>query len=291
MKTFESNILNIYGDKGQKWLSDLPYLINDFTLRWHLSGLKPVDNLSYNYVLQGFQGAHPVILKLGHDIKGLHREGAALKTFEDYGAVKVLSQANGALLLERATPGYSLKQFFPNRDDEAVTIASEVIRKLHKMPKINLKGFPTINDWLTGLDTNHEILGQHLPKSRALGDKLLNTMNHSTLLHGDLHHDNILATGNEWKIIDPKGVIGEPAYEVGCFIRNPIQNLPSHPDCLKIIMNRVDSFSRQLNFDADRILKWCFIQTVLAAVWAVEDNINPTNFMDHVAIFDKLAAQ
>jgi streptomycin 6-kinase len=29
------------------------------------------------------------------------------------------------------------------------------------------------------------------------------------VLHGDLHHDNILNDGNDWLTIDPKGIIGE----------------------------------------------------------------------------------
>lgn len=301
MKLFESNIINIYSDAGRKWLTDLPYIVNNLAMAWRLSGLKPVDNLSYNYVLSGFQEGQPVILKLGLDIRDLNTEAAALKAFEGCGAVKILNQTAGALLLELATPGHSLKQFFPNHDDEAIVIASEAIRKLHKIPKINLKGFPTINDRLNSLETDYEILGQYLPKARALRDGLLNTMNSPILLHGDLHHDNILAHGNEWKIIDPKGVIGELAYEVGCFIRNPIEagcfirhptsELLNSSNALPIITNRIDNFAKQLNLDTDRILKWCFVQAVLATAWAVEDNIDPTNFMHLTEIFDKLIVQ
>jgi streptomycin 6-kinase len=37
---------------------------------YELSNLKPVEALSYNYVLSGFQGSQPIILKLGLDIDG-----------------------------------------------------------------------------------------------------------------------------------------------------------------------------------------------------------------------------
>ena len=41
------------------------------------------------------------------------------------------------------------------------------------------------------------------------------------LLHGDLHHENILldASGN-WKAIDPQGRIGEQCLECGRFLLN-----------------------------------------------------------------------
>lgn len=291
MEIFESNIINIYGDTGRKWLPNLPYIVSDFAQRWHLSDLKPVHNLSYNYVLSGFQGIQPIILKLGLDVKSINTEGLALKAFKDHGAVKLLDQADGTLLLERATPGHPLKQLFLNHENEAIAIASEVIRKLNKMPKINLIEFPTINGWLTSLNIEYEILGKHLPKARALRDELLNTVCAPILLHGDLHHDNILAHGNEWKIIDPKGVVGELAYEVGCFIRNPLDALPSHHDCLKIIMNRINEFSKNLELNPHRIIKWCYVQNVLATMWALENNVTPSNFMPLTEIFDKLLVQ
>lgn len=288
MNEFNTNIICIYGDKGQKWLVDLPHIVNDIAVHWHLSDLKPVNNLSYNYVLSGFQETCPIMLKLGLDFEGLNTEASALKIFKECGAVEVMNQTDGAMLLERAIPGYSLRQFFPTRDIEAVSIVSEVIRKLRCLSKPSIEVFPPIRDWLISLDSSHEMLRQYLPKARALRDELLKTMGTPVLLHGDLHHDNILAHGAEWKVIDPKGVIGEVDYEVGCFIRNPVQDLPSHPDCLRIIMNRIDGFSCQLNLDPNRILKWCFVQSVLAAVWALEDNIDLSNFECLAEIFDHL---
>jgi streptomycin 6-kinase len=45
------------------------------------------------------------------------------------------------------------------------------------------------------------------------------------LLHGDLHHENILQAGNgEWKIIDPQGVVGSAVFECGRFIENHVIN-------------------------------------------------------------------
>jgi len=41
---------------------------------------------------------------------------------------------------------------------------------------------------------------KHLAKISAL----------PVLLHGDLHQDNILSHGDDWLVIDPKGVIGFP---------------------------------------------------------------------------------
>ncbi len=74
------------------------------------------------------------------------------------------------------------------------------------------------------------------------------------MLHGDLHHDNILQNGNYWVVIDPKGLIGEPAYEVSSFIRNSIPELLNHADAPNIIHNRVTRFAAALELPERRII-------------------------------------
>ena len=68
MQAIKHNILSIYGEKGKQWLDNLPNLITQLTETYGLSNLKPVNNLSYNYVLTGLQDSKAVILKLGLDI-------------------------------------------------------------------------------------------------------------------------------------------------------------------------------------------------------------------------------
>ncbi len=286
--TFTHNITSIYGNKGQEWLGNLPNTVSAFSKRWDLSGLKPFDNLSYNYVLSGFQEDLPIILKLGIDTGVLNREVMALEAFKGFGAVEVINQADGALLLECASPGYSLKQFFPDRDAEAIIIVSGIINKLHQAPKPASNDFPPIKDWLVSLDKPYAIFEEYLVKARVLRNELLNTMETSILLHGDLHHENILAHGAEWKIIDPKGVMGERAYEVGCFMRNPLHDLQNHLDCLSILKNRISAFSKYLNLDPKRIAKWFYVQTMLSIIWSYEDNLSYEDTLKSLLHLDQL---
>lgn len=283
---FESNIINIYGKKGQQWLDDLPKLITQVEETYGLSNLKPVEALSYNYVLSGFQGSKAIILKLGLDIDGFKREAQALMAFSGFGVVQVLSENNGLLLLECANPGVSLKSYFSKNDDEAINITANVIKRLHKAHIPRHNPFPHVQDWLAVLDSDLKIPAQTLQKSRELHDQLLKTAAPDILLHGDLHHDNILQNGNDksrrssqsedgWVVIDPKGVIGEPAYEVAAFIRNPMPELLTHDDAQKIIHNRITRFAELLELPAKRILDWCFVQAVLSWVWAIEDDCDP----------------
>lgn len=307
MNTFHSNIINIYGEKGKAWLDELPELVKAISSKLDLRDLKAVTNLTYNYVLSGFQGDNHIILKLGLDHKALTREAFALKCFAGYGVVKVLAEDNGTLLLERVVPGTSLKSYFPNQENESIDIACEVMRRLHQANIPVTHNFPHIKDWLTALDRHCEelatkqsragsprfarddVLLNYLQKARKLRDQLLKTSASDVLLHGDLHHDNILQNGNDWMVIDPKGVIGEPAYEVAAFIRNPIPELLNHADAPNIIHNRITFFAKIMELPSQRIIDWYFVQAVLAWVWALEDGCDASYFEQLTKIFDTLS--
>ena len=92
------------------------------------------------------------------------------------------------------------------------------------------------------------------------------------LLHGDLHHDNILAAGDAWLAIDPKGVLGEPAYEVGALLRNFWDRDTSDAVRRQMSARRVAILAETLGFDRRRIAGWGVAQAVLSAWWSYEDH-------------------
>ncbi len=73
-----------------------------------------------------------------------------------------------------------------------------------------------------------------------------------------------------WVAVDPKGVVGEIAYEVGAALRNPYEQ-PAMFIEPRRIEKRVERFALKLELDPTLVLAWAFAQAVLSAVWAVED--------------------
>ena len=284
-------MINIYGKKGKAWLEELPELVACLSLKLGLHNLKEITTLSYHYVLSGFQGNKPIILKLGLDHQTLNREAFALKCFSGFGAIKLLSEDDGILLLERAIPGISLKTYFPDREQEAIQIATKLMKKLHQANIPEHTNFPHIKDWLAALNKNSKIPRGYLQKAKKLRDHLLQTSKQDVLLHGDLHHDNILQNGDDWLVIDPKGVMGEPAYEVAAFIRNPMPNLLNINNVSEMIENRIKLFANLLDIPVKRILNWCFVQAVLAWIWAIEDGCDTNYFEQLIKIFDNYLFQ
>jgi streptomycin 6-kinase len=253
-----------------------------------IARLNRSDN-EHNSLLSGFQGEQPVILKLSTDILGLNREALALKAFAEASSVKVITVADGMLLLEKAIPGDSLKSFFPEQDHAAISIACRMINRLHQSVLPETGVFPEIKDWLSALDKEWDIPGHYLEKARKLRDHLLATANAPVLLHGDLHHENVLKNGSDWLVIDPKGVIGEPAYEVAAFIRNPMPELLSLEDTACVINNRISIFAKLFELSPNRIHEWCFVQAVLCWIWALEDGNDVVYFKHLTELFHKLS--
>ena len=71
--------------------------------------------------------------------------------------------------------------------------------------------------------------------------------------------------------IDPKGVVGEPAYDTGALLRNPTGLLnTSHPD--RALERRIDLLAEALDLDRSRVHGWAISHAVLAAYWGWEDS-------------------
>ena len=134
MQKLESNILSIYRDRGRLWLDELPKHVQQLEALWGLSYLKPLDNLTYNYVLSGFQDDLPIILKLSLNASDLEREAKALNVFEGFGGVSVLNKNKNAILLEQALPGNPLKNYHLKDGKKCIEVACNIARRLHEAP-------------------------------------------------------------------------------------------------------------------------------------------------------------
>jgi streptomycin 6-kinase len=281
---FQRTIASLHGARGNAWLLHLPALVAELEARWSIRVGPPLPNLSYNYVAPVVtQSGEPLIVKLGVPNPELLSEIDALKAFGGCGCARLLAydREQGALLLERLTPGTPLTSLWPENDGKATAIAAEVMRSLWR-PVPPGHSFPTVARWAAGfrrLRARFDGGTGPLPASLVemaenLYAELLSSASEPVLLHGDLHHDNILAAGSsKWKAIDPKGIIGEPAYEVGALLRNPFPDLLSAHQPDRILAGRLNRLSTDLDLDHKRLLAWARAQAVLSAWWCLEDNL------------------
>jgi streptomycin 6-kinase len=290
MRSFEKNLLNTYGHTADTWLKALPELTENFAARWNLRDLVTCENLSFNYVLSGYQEDQPIILKLGIDLESIAKEFSALAAFNGYGMVNVLATDldHGALLIERAVPGNSLKTLFPVEDSKATLITCQMIDKLHQAPIPKEHNFPLLTDWLQIIEQDWDLPSQQLDLARTLKNKLINNSKRTVLLHGDLHSDNILATGNEWIVIDPKGVIGDPIFDkIGSLIREPLPELLKTNNIQSIINNRINIIAQYYKLDKKLIIEWTYVHTIIAICWCIEDKHDPSQMQKFLSELTK----
>jgi streptomycin 6-kinase len=284
---FAHSIASAYGTAGTQWLAQLPTLIGQCIRQWNLRDVVPYTHLTYNYVLSGMMRDTPIVLKLRCDHKALEKEVAALHAFAGYGCVNVIAHNNnlGAVLLEQVIPGNSLVALFPHDDATATRIASGLIRTLHQAPIPSPGMFPTLEQVLPTFDKRPAPLAPFIPHAQRLRHQLLQTQSDRVLLHGDFHHDNILSSRDgAWRVIDPEGIIGDPVYDLGIFIRNPLKPLVSIADTKGVVFNRISDFADFLGYERQCIYDWTYLQTVSSAYWSIEDGLDVANHVTFLTL-------
>lgn len=277
-------MIEMHGDAGQAWLDELPTRVAGYEHRWAIQVAPPFANLSYNYVAPAVRsdGAQ-LILKLGMPHPELSSEIAALRHYDGHGSVR-LTEADpesGALLIGRLLPGNMLLDL--TDDDEATRIAAQVMRALWRPPPPAPDNtvFPTAAHWASGLQRlrarydggTGPLPAGMVERAETLFAELLASSGAPMLLHGDLHHENILSAERApWLAIDPKGLVGEAEYEVGALIRNPLPRLLALPDVTATLARRFDVLAETLSFDRQRMIAWSYAQAILSAWWHIEDH-------------------
>jgi streptomycin 6-kinase len=269
-----------HGENGLAWLARLPDILVTCEQRWHIKLGIPFANLSYHYVISGTRddGTH-VVVKAFSPTGEFALQAEALHLFGGRGSVRLLDDdpTNEVQLLEYAEPGTLLSTL--EDDEKAISIATSVMRQLWR-PVPSGSPFPTILKWGAGLVRLRRYYdggtgpfpARLVEEAETLFAELSTSMAEPMLLHGDLHQENILAAGHErWLAIDPKGLIGEPAYEIGPLLHNPFPQLLMAPQPGRILARRIDQLSEELSFDRARVRGWGLHQALLASWWDVED--------------------
>lgn len=224
----------------------------------------------------GQRGSEGVVLKVAKHHGDEWLSGCVIRAFHGCGVVRALEDTEGAVLLERLAPGRPLTAMVRDEDDAAVEIAASLIARMRASNAFAPPGTPSVDDWGRGFTRYLDGRDQPLPRrlvERAFHEfsRLAGSQRQSQLLHGDLHHDNVLFDSvRGWTVIDPKGVTGEVEYEIGAFLRNPTTTLHEHFSPTAVA-RRIRRFADRLDIDPQRTLHWGFAQAVLSLVWSLED--------------------
>ncbi len=262
------------GPEWAAWVDRLPALVEGLYDEWEL---RPDGWMMHGYValvvpVVTASGTRAMLKVSFPDVESEH-EHLALGRWGGHGAVPMLraDPHRRAMLLD-ALRDVSLRDSW---DLEACTVVGELYGRLH-VPAFNqlrpLTGF--VGRWTDAL--------AELPRSAPLPRRLVEQAvslardfvaddeSTGTLIHADLHYDNVLLSGaGEWLAIDPKPVSGDPHYELAPMLWNRFEELDG--DVRNGVRRRFHTLVDVGGLDEARARDWVVVRMILNAADSLID--------------------
>ncbi len=275
------HVVHGLGEQGAAWLRDLPTVVANLADRWDITLGAPFL-LSFNYVCRAtLQDGTEAVFKIGPWCEEITREIEAIRLYDGNGMARLLAADPGqlAMLLERLRPGEMLLATASRDDDAATRIGADVMRRLWRpADEIPDQGrFKPLAEWFHRAFALHRAFyggpGPFPPSvldhAEAVTRDLLASVPRTVLLHADFHHYNVLSAERApWLAIDPKGMLGDPGYEIGPFLLNP----DGPPKSAAMLRRRLDILADELAYDWQRLHAWGIAHAVLSACWSAENH-------------------
>lgn len=186
-------------------------------------------------------------------------------------SARVLAHEGSTLLLERAVGTRSLAEMArKGQDDEATRIICAAAERLHNYkPALERPELLSLEEWFEPLLRAGPTRGGILEEAARIARLLLDTQEDLVVLHGDLHHENILDNGDRgWIAIDPKQLYGERCFDFANILRDPDPATATSPGRFD---RQVQVITEAAAVKKERLLQWTLAFCCLSAVWYIED--------------------
>jgi streptomycin 6-kinase len=270
---------------AEQWIEGYPQLMQGFLKRWQLTIKgQATGGWPTNLVFFVEQAGRPCVLKFGHPNPEIKTEAIALAAFTEASrrSVRLLAvdEDNFGILLERLTPGITLREAVKKLDDSGRAAMVCEALELHRTLPLRLapNGLPRFSEWLHGAHKNYSagaspssLFLAYLARAEDIFEKFRDYPD--SMLHGDLHHENILTGDQGWMAIDPKGVIGPEPLECGRFLHNFFQDemdtLLTTDDRITILRKRFNLASEMLPYGVEQLAEITFLDATLSTCWSL----------------------
>ena len=237
---------------------------------WNLSNPQFLAQTMTSHIYTVIYETETVILKLLSPSETDEQRGAvALRYFDGHGAVRLLRYDQGAHLMEYAAGDELVTLVERGEDENATHIIAQVIQQLHSVPQnIPHDGLFMLERWFEALfnkaasDRQVDIDSIYV-RSASLAKRLLVDQRQVRVLHGDIHHRNIRKTSRGWLTFDPKGLIGERAYDCANTLCNP--DMPELVHNETRLLTNAAILADTLALDLSRVLAFTYAYACLNA--------------------------
>ena len=256
--------------------------------RWQLADVRQIADTPGSDVFRARRAdLAPVIVKL------LKPRGMGEISGMDYlewrdgrGAIKLLARHANACLLQDA----GLKTLEDIRavegEKEATLVFAAVLREIHApSPNKAPAGLVRLERHFAALVEKHPPAmapeqAENIAWAASTARDLLATQADVMPLHGDLHHENILADeSGTWRAIDPHGLIGDPVYDTANFFGNPIgrSDITGDEDRIRLVAHTI---APVFGCDEGKVLRYAAAHAALSACWSIGDPVSDGDLRD-----------
>jgi streptomycin 6-kinase len=238
--------------------------------RWRLTRDGEAIATHSSRLLPVIAAGAPAMLKIATHAEE-QRGGMLMVWWGAAGAARVLRRQGQAILLERLTGARSLAAMARGGEDDAATrILCAAAAALHApRPTPPPKSLVPLPIWFRALAPAAARHGGVLLEADACARALLASPRDAVVLHGDIHHDNVLDGGPRgWQAIDPKGLIGERGFDYANTVCNPDFACVSEPGRMRRRLEVIAGASGQ---DPVRLHQWLLAYLGLSAAWTMDE--------------------
>ncbi len=265
------------GPAWAAWVESLPAVLTALLEEWQLT--------TDGWMMHGFcalvvpvrtASGRAAVLKIGFPDNESEHEHLALQHWRGRGAVQLwrADPHRRAMLLERLHQ----ERLSSVWDLEACEVVAGLYERLHVAapPQLRLLTHYVARwtDDLAALPPDAPFPRRLVQQAVALGhDFVADPDSAGTLVHTDLHYDNVMASDREpWLAIDPKPVSGDRHYEPAPMLWNRFEELADAPGGVRAgIRSRFHALVDTAGLDEHRARDWVVVRMVHNALWRLQD--------------------
>ncbi|WP_192930112.1 aminoglycoside phosphotransferase family protein [Alkaliphilus pronyensis] len=289
---------------GNAFFTRVEALIEPLIVKWDIVELRLIEHFSANLVFKGKSNSFgSIILKFGRNPSEFRSEVAALKSFKSKAICQLLEvDFNNMVLIEEAIePGLMLKS---EKDiDVRLDVFCNLFKELHSKDKSLEKAnysddhefkYKSYKEWVFKIcdymdkQASWKEVALHMKRAKELYIELSKVYSSKSLLHGDFHYYNILKGKNDYMIIDPKGVIGDPIFDIPRYVLNEFCDQEDDLLIDSTIEKVFNVISKELDVPKQVLSKLLYIEGTMAVCWNIEDGMGIDKKEDILKMLNRL---